>query len=42
MLAAGNTTAVSELQHVRGYQPYLGRTQDPAKVIERIHPACLR
>jgi beta-carotene hydroxylase len=31
MLAAGNTTAVWELQHVRGHhQEYLGRTGDPA------------
>jgi hypothetical protein len=31
MLAAGNTTAVWELQHVRGHhQAYLGRTHDPA------------
>ena len=31
MLAAGNTTAVWELQHVRGHhQTYLGRTEDPA------------
>ena len=31
MLAAGNTTAVWELQHVRGHhQHYLGRTRDPA------------
>jgi type IV secretory pathway TrbD component len=31
MLAAGNTTAVWELQHVRGHhQTYLARTEDPA------------
>jgi hypothetical protein len=31
LLAAGNTTAVWELQHVRGHhQTYLGRSEDPA------------